>query len=239
MLTPTTRRERTILMAALAILLVLVVGLGAGWALGVGPWSAGQAQAEEQITADELRSGAKQGFLHRLVDQPAPDFTLTDQNGRRVSLSDFRGKWVVMTWIYTHCMTVCPALKAEMKIVQTGLGDAVARDVQLVTITFDPERDTPEVMKADAQTLKADIPGWSWLTGTKAETDAVADAYGVAFVPKPDGMFDHTALVTLVDPQGRERHRYFGNGWSQDLLDRVQEALAKASNAPQAAAGGE
>ncbi|MCZ7574274.1 MAG: SCO family protein [Ardenticatenaceae bacterium] len=231
-LTNLTHRKRTILVAALALLLVLVVGLGASLALGVGPWSGGQAHAEEQITADEIRSG-RADFLHRPVDRPAPDFTLTDQNGRRVSLSDFRGKWVVMTWIYTHCMTVCPALKAEMKIVQTGLGDAVGRDVQLVIITFDPERDTPEVMKADAQKLKADIPGWSWLTGTKAETDAVADAYGVAFAPKPNGMFDHTALVTLVDPQGHERHRYFGSGWSQDLLDRLQQVLPQASSASQ------
>ena len=228
-------------------LLAVTLGLVAAAAVLTAACSGGSGtERDAEITAGEIRGGST-GFLHRPVDRVAPDFTLTDQNGERVSLADFRGKWVVVDWIYTNCKTVCPAFTAELSIVRNGLGERVGQEVQLVSITFDPERDTPEAMKAQAAKVNGDIPGWSWLTGAKSETDAVAEAYGLAFEasspaegaghsheegaePHQDTMFDHTALLVVIGPDGRERDRYFGTGWSQDLLERLEAKLASSDS---------
>lgn len=212
-----------IALAFVAVVMTVVV---------VQPWAS--QGAASQYTAENLASGVVSGFLHRPLEQPAAPFTLTDQNGQTVTLEDFRGKWVVAYWLYTSCPDFCPLLTNNMKALQQGLGDRVGKQVQLVTITFDWEHDTVDQMKSYAGLVKADIPGWSWLTGTKQQTDAVAEAYGVSFAlseAHDDGhdhdvvSFDHTALVVVIDPQGIERHRYFGVGWSQDLLDRFNQSL--------------
>ncbi len=211
--------------------LVLVAVAAALLAVVVQPWSGRDTSA--QYTAGNLESGLVKGFLHRPVDQPAAPFTLTDQNGRGATLEDFRGKWLVVTWLYTSCVDTCPLLTYNMKLVQAGLGDRLGNQVQLITFTFDWEHDTVGKMKSYSQLAGADVPGWSWLTGTKEQTDAVAEAYGVAFAPviHDDGddhggvAFDHTALTVVIDPQGIERHRYFGIGWSQDLLDGLNQQL--------------
>ena len=205
------------------LLRAAVFAIAAAVALGA---CAEDAPAEAEITAEQLRSGEATGFLHRPVDRPAAPFALTDQDGASVTLQDLRGKWVVVDWIYTSCLTVCPTLTAEMKIVQTSLGDRVGSRVQMVSITFDPERDTVEAIREHAERAKANIPGWSWLTGTQEQTDAVAEAYGMSYAPargiKNLGHFDHTALLVVIDPEGQERHRYFGAGWAQDLLERLE-----------------
>ena len=225
-----TIRSHLLLSGIVLVLLAVVLA-----AVVVQPWSDQNVAA--QYTAGNLESGAVKGFLHRPVDRPAAPFTLTDQNGRTMSLDDFRGKWLVVTWLYTSCVDICPLLTYNMKVLQQGLGDRVGSQVQLVSITFDWEHDTVDKMKSHAEQVGGDIPGWSWLTGTKEQTDAVAEAYGVAFAPvkHDDGhshggvAFDHTALTVVIDPQGIERHRYFGVGWSQDLLDRFNGQLLSSS----------
>ncbi|MFQ5879891.1 MAG: SCO family protein, partial [Dehalococcoidia bacterium] len=240
------RTTRSRLLFAGSVLALVAVGLAA--VLLIQPWSS-EDDAASRYTANNLESGAVKGFLHRPVDQPAAPFTLTDQNGQTVSLRDFRGKWVVADWIYTSCVDTCPQLTANMKLLQQGLGDRVGREVQLVTITFDPEHDTVEAMKAYSQNVKGDIPGWSWLTGSKEQTDAVAESYGVAFAqlePAEHGdghshggvAFDHTTLTVVIDPEGQERHRYFGVGWSDDLLKRLEEKLASSGTGSQASLQG-
>ena len=77
----------------------------------------------------------------------APDFTLTSQDGATVSLHDFRGKVVAIAFIYTYCTDVCPMLTAHMASVQEKLGSAFGPKIAFVSITVDPERDTPEVLK--------------------------------------------------------------------------------------------
>ena len=140
-----------IVLVLLAVVLVAVVV--------VQPWSDQNVAA--QYTAGNLESGAVKGFLHRPVDRPAAPFTLTDQNGRTMSLDDFRGKWLVVTWLYTSCVDTCPLLTYNMKLLQQGLGDRVGSQVQLVSITFDWERDTVDKMKSHAEQVGGDIPGWS------------------------------------------------------------------------------
>ena len=88
-----------------------------------------------------------------------PDFTLTSQDGSRVSLRDFRGKVVAVTFIFASCPELCPMLTAKMADVQEKLGSAFGPKIAFVSITVDPERDTPEVLKEYAQNFNADLNG--------------------------------------------------------------------------------
>ena len=137
--------------------------------------------------------------------------------------------------MYTTCVTVCPALTTNMKFAKNGLEERLGEELQLVSITFDPARDTVDVMKAYSEKVTNGASDWSWLTGSQIETDAVTKSYGMTYRSVAGieniGQFDHTALAVVIDPADRLRHRYLGTGWSDDLLTPmdIDIALAKAA----------
>ncbi|MGH6913051.1 MAG: SCO family protein, partial [Geminicoccales bacterium] len=126
----------------------------------------------------------------------APDFALTSQDGAEVTLGALRGKVVAVTFIYAACPDVCPLLTDKMARVQDDLGADFGTKVAFLSITVDPENDTPEVLKAYAEAFDANLAGWSFLTGTPAAVREVAHHYGVAVLRGPDGQVDHTLLTT-------------------------------------------
>src|SRR3989304_1571056 len=101
---------------------------------------------------------------------PAPDFTLINQDGAGVSLRQFRGRLVILTFIYTHCPDICPLTTAKLVRVQNELKKRgwFGKKVVLLSMTFDPKRDTPAVMKAYAAKFKVDHAGWHFLSGDPA-----------------------------------------------------------------------
>jgi protein SCO1 len=160
---------------------------------------------------------------------PAPDFILTSQDGALVSLRDFRGKVVAVAFIYTSCTDVCPMLTDIMAHVQDKLGPAFGPRIAFVSITVDPERDTPDVLKQYAQNFGADLNGWAFLTGTPASVSEVGRKYGVFARKTPKGDVDHTLLTSLVDPNGILRVQYLGvrfdpDEFRRDLLNLLGES---------------
>lgn len=136
----------------------------------------------------------------------AKDFALPDYNGKMRSLGDFKGKAVVVFFGYTHCPDVCPTTMAEMASVMQQLGP-LADKVQVLFITLDPERDTPELL---AKYVPAFDQRFLGLVGDKAATEKVAKEFKVFYqkVPgKEPGSYtlDHTAGSYVFDPQGRLR----------------------------------
>jgi protein SCO1 len=134
------------------------------------------------------------------------DFALTDQAGKPRTLADFHGKVVVMFFGYTRCPDVCPTTLAEFKAVKEQLGDDGKR-MQVLFVTVDPERDTPQVL---ASYVPAFDPSFIGLYGDAAATAKVAKDFKVFYqkVPgkTPDGYtMDHTAGSYVFDPQGRLR----------------------------------
>jgi protein SCO1/2 len=136
--------------------------------------------------------------------KPAADFTLTAAGDESVSLSDYRGKLVVLYFGYTFCPDVCPTTLAEVTKAVQKLGKK-AEDVQVVMITVDPERDTPELL---AEYMAYFNPGFVGLSGTPEQIAAAATPFGV-FYQKHEGtpatgyLVDHTATVSVLDRQGR------------------------------------
>ena len=159
---------------------------------------------------------------------PAPAFTLTAQDERRVSLADLRGKVVVLTFIYTTCADTCPLLTAKMAALQGRLGADFARRVFFVSITVDPERDTPGVLKGYGAAHGARFDGWAFMTGTPAEIREVAKRYGIFYKKTARGDVDHTFLTSVIDARGTLRVQYLGVRFDPtELLDDVRSALAE------------
>jgi protein SCO1/2 len=159
---------------------------------------------------------------------PAPSFVLTSQDGKSVALADLRGKVVAVAFIYTGCPDVCPLLTDKMVRVQDELGAAFGAKVAFVSITLDPENDTPAVLKDYARAWGAKPDAWLFLTGTAAAVRDVTRRYGVFFQKKEDGSVDHTQLTSLIDAKGEMRVQYLGarfdpEEFRHDLLSLAAE----------------
>jgi protein SCO1 len=170
-------------------------------------------------------SAAQQPPLPRIA--PAPEFTLTSQDGAQVTLADFRGKVVAVTFIFTLCTQTCPVLTPMMSFVQDRLGDDFGSKIAFASITVDPERDTPEVLKEYAQAFGANLAGWSFLTGAPATIQDVTRRYGVYASKAGNGDVDHTFLTSLVDPKGVLRVQYLGVRFDPEEFRRDLLSLAK------------
>jgi protein SCO1 len=157
---------------------------------------------------------------------PAPDFTLTNQDGKPLSLSALRGKVVAVTFIFTGCGNTCPLLTAKMVSMQRSLGADFGRKVFFAAITVDPLADTPEVLKRYANAHGADLGGWAFLTGTPAQVSDVAHRYGVYYKRQPGDDIDHTFLTSVIDPGGTLRVQYLGVRFDpEEFLQDIRSLL--------------
>ncbi len=171
------------------------------------------------------------------VLREAPDSALTNQNGVEIRLSDFRGKVVVMDFIYTSCPDVCGMLNNKLKTVQDGLNGELKQDIILISVSFDPEVDTPEVLKRYATERGFDAPAWQFLTGTAEQIRQVADSYGVQYELVENNhegegshehvhRFSHNVVVVLIDRDGMIRKTY-GHAFFPDteMIDDIELLL--------------
>jgi len=140
----------------------------------------------------------------------APAFVLVDQKGRTLSLAELRGKVLAIGFVFTTCSDSCPIVTAKMVDLQRRLGPDFGPRVHFVSISVDPLTDTPERLRAYAAKLGADIPGWSFLTGTPAQIDDVVRRFGAYARRAEVGAVDHLNLTSLIDPRGRLRVQYLG-----------------------------
>jgi protein SCO1/2 len=157
----------------------------------------------------------------------APDFALTNQDGERVSLADSSGTVRAVTFIYATCKDTCPLLTAKMALMQRKLGADFGKRVRFVSITVEPEVDTPAVLKAYAGKFDADPAGWSFLTGKSDEIQDVVRKYGAFAKRVKPGDVDHLFLTSLVDRKGVLRVQYLGYRFDADEMLRDLRALLR------------
>jgi len=139
------------------------------------------------------------------------DFTLTNQNGRAVSLADLRGHVWVADIIFTRCAGPCPRMTRQMKELEKAL--PAGSDTKLVTLTTDPDYDTPAILKTYSERFSADLSRWTFLTGTKPEIRKLGiNSLKLAAVEKspeeresPNDLFIHATLFVVVDRKGQVR----------------------------------
>ena len=155
------------------------------------------------------------------------DVALVDQTGKAVRLEKdlVSNKIVVMSFIYTSCTTVCPVVSSIMGKVQKQLGARVGTEVQLVSISIDPQRDDPKRLNDYARSFQ-NGPGWSWLTGSTQSINETLKGLGTF-----NGDFkSHAPLILVGDGNSRHWTRYYGFT-DPDVLTREVEKLSGQRNA--------
>lgn len=161
---------------------------------------------------------------------PVPDFALVDSGNRTVHLREFRGKTVLVTFLYTRCPvpTQCPAVMRKLTQVRQ-LIDKIpeAREkFQVLSITLDPERDTPERLEVYATTYGAAVPNWKFLTGRTDQIEKVAGYFGVLFAEEEGGLIKHNMRTGLIDADGRLALVLSGSDWKPgELAATIREML--------------
>jgi len=151
---------------------------------------------------------------------PVPDTAFIDQDDRRRSLAEWRGSHTLVTFIYTRCPlpTVCPLMDQNFATIQRAVAeDAALRGrVTLLSVSFDPDHDTPEVLRAHAARRKADLSVWTFLTGDRATIDRFAGRFGVGVIRPSDtaGEITHNLRTAHLDPDLRVVKLYSGSEWT-------------------------
>ena len=198
--------RQKLIFALVVLLIAAVTGAGALW------------------LTNSLPGGGPIGSGTALVGGP---FTLTDQNGKRVTDQDFRGKYMLIFFGFTYCPDVCPS---ELQVMSAALDELgpVGEKIQPVFITIDPARDTPEAMKLYVSNFHPRMVG---LTGSDQDIAAVAKAYRVYYAKAkgaenaPDYLMDHSTILYLMGPDGKfVKHFTYGTD-VKALVDGLRKAI--------------
>ena len=157
---------------------------------------------------------------------PAPDFQLVDQDQRPVTLAALRGFFVVLDFIYTTCPGPCPILTSSHVTLQRSLSPELRARTRFVSISLDPEQDTPQVLRTYASARGVDLATWSFLTGPPAQVADVVSRYGVGTVRQSDGTINHLVITFLIDANGQVAQRYVGlEHPPQELVGDLEKLL--------------
>jgi protein SCO1/2 len=164
-------------------------------------------------------------WVRKEASDAAPNFTLINQDGKKISLQDFRGKVIVLNFIFTHCASGCLVSTAKLKDVQDAFKN---KPFQLVSVTFDPEHDTPAVLKEYAKRFKADLSNWTFLTGTPEEIEPVLFDYkievnwagkkGATGEVVSVSIVDHGMKSYVIDGTGTKRFEYWGEDFDTKVV---------------------
>jgi protein SCO1/2 len=193
----------------------LRLGLATACALLTLPLRAHNAQHDGHATP-EIKPVAPQGAKVTVTDAP-----LVDQDGQRLLFKSevLADRLVVIGFVYTSCTTVCPVTSQIMAQAQARLGERAARDIAFVTVTVDPVRDRPAVLKAHAERVGA---RWRWLTGAKPQVDEVLRGFGAWTA----NFVDHPPLIMVGDAKSGRWLRFFGFPDPDQLVAAVGELSA-------------
>jgi protein SCO1/2 len=192
-----------------------------------------QSVENEPLLARRLQLLSKIGEANSTLSeltqgQPVPDFTLTDQANRLVSLSQFTGKVVAVTFIYTSCPlpNYCFRLSNNFGRLAKRFTAQMGRDLVLLSITFDPVHDRPEVLAKYGATWHADPNSWHFLTGSQADVQAVCRKFGVDFWPD-ESTLTHSLHTVVIGRDGKLAANFEGNDFTAVQLGDFVETVLK------------
>jgi protein SCO1/2 len=165
-----------------------------------------------------------------------PNLPLKDQDGKKFTFSELKGKVLIVSYTYTHCPDVCPMTIKRMKEIESGLkGNGLQDGVYFVSISLDPKRDTPEAIREYARKNNSDLRNWFFLTGNEVIINSIMKAAGVVAMKDPTQFTEnkepyyfiiHTDRISLVDKKGRIRKNYKGSSFDKnELLTDIEKLM--------------
>ena len=160
------------------------------------------------------------------IGRKLSDYAFTDREGRQVRLADYRGKPLLVSFIYTGCTSACPpTTKLLAQSIRKAQGVVGSTSFHVLSVGFNPPQDSPEAMRDFARRFGIDAPNWKFVTPYKAQLKQLVSDFGFSYTPTPWG-FDHVTQVTVVDPQGRIYRQVYGDNFSISLLiDPLKELI--------------
>jgi protein SCO1/2 len=179
---------------------------------------------------DEIDATAVSSTIEVLKPgEVVPDFSMTTQDGKPLKLADLRGKVVVLSFIYTRCPSpeFCPAMDAKFAELARRIGANAERagQIRLLSVSFDPEHDTPEVLKVHAARRGARPPLWTFAVASHEELSKVIGSLGLTYIPGTREI-DHNLRAAVIGPDGRLGLLEMGQGWSPvELLKTVYKLI--------------
>jgi protein SCO1/2 len=203
--------EAELLKAGDAIRFNLVVTEKSSWIEGIAKID----PREVQLPPARASPPPASQSARRQEGDPLPGFTLTDSKGREITAAHFRGKPLLLTFIYTRCPlpNFCPLVSRNLKEVAEDPATRNANPaLQLLSISIDSENDTPEVLGRYAAQYTSDTDRWRFARGTPAETQRLTQAFAVS-VQAESGTLNHTLATALIGPDGSIQHIWRGNAW--------------------------
>ena len=150
-------------------------------------------------------------MVRQRIEGRAPELALVNQSGQPLTLMELRGKVVLLTFTYSTCAEVCPLITAAMVTLQQRLTAAERQQVFFLSVTAQPDVDTPAVLHAYAHRLGVDLASWAFVTGHPQAVQAVWQAFGLTVKPRATGGVDHPAWTFLIDREGMVQYRYLGS----------------------------
>ena len=227
-------RDRAVLAgvtAGMTVRFTLVLGAQSARAEGVQivPYESAEQDPSTARRLELMRRITGRPSTAVAVGQPVPDFTLIDQTRGRVTLTELRGKVVVVNFIYTTCALpqFCYRMATHFGAVQKRFARRMGTDLVLLTVTFDPVRDTPERLAEYASQWKADPAQWHFLTGAVADVQRVCGWFGVDFFPD-EGLINHSTHTAVIDRRGTLKANIEGNTMTATQLgDLVASVLGR------------
>ena len=202
----------------------LMVSRTESWIEGLGVLGKGtpvsQTQAEDAMFKRLFKPG-----------EPLPDVALTNQDSKKIRLSDFKGRAVAVTLIYTRCPIpeFCIRMSSLFSAIEKSLNHdpSINGKWHLVTATFDVKHDTPRVLKEYGTSYRADFADWDFVTMSEGDLQTLLDGLDMMATPGEGGLIDHTLRTILIDKNGNVVRIIKGNEWTSDELVAAIKALAK------------
>lgn len=206
--------------ASLWLLIVMLWATPLGAVEHTGGHSPGAAAppTHQHAPSADFDNAAALKISQAVIGHAVGDYHFTDADGRTVKLSDYRGKPLVVSLVYTSCYHVCPVITRHLHkmvdVAQQALGpDSFA----VVTIGFDTRNDTPTAMQSFARQQGVDLSQWRFLSTDAATIDRLTKDLGFIYYASPKG-FDHLAQATVIDPQGKVYRQVYGDNFDIPLL---------------------
>ena len=136
-----------------------------------------------------------------------PDFELTDQNTKKITNKDMLGKVYLVEFFFSRCPTICPVMNSNMRAIEDEINNS---EFGIISISIDPENDTPETLKLHAKRIGVKSPNWHFLTGNRDYIGKIADQFNIYVGDQEDESesLNHSGMIALVDKDGNIRCRY-------------------------------